>query len=84
MAKDPNTPNRVIKLSAAEIEALADRLESRAASQFFDASPDVRSDMKSAASALRGLLCKLRSLNTSISELKSFFTGLSDDGEQPR
>jgi hypothetical protein len=65
----PSSPNGVVTLSAAEINALADRLAARGASLIFRDAPEVASDMRVGARVIRKLVGELRAQHTRMTEL---------------
>jgi len=52
---DLNALPEAVKVTSAEIDALADRMLARAASKLFEAQPNLRSDMLLAVGCLREL-----------------------------
>jgi hypothetical protein len=52
---EPTTTHESRKLTAAEVEALADRMQARAISVLFDVSPEVREDILVSTGCLRVL-----------------------------
>ena len=56
MADNEAIPQNVTTLSVVEAQALADRLYSRSVSALFDATPEVKRDLRIASRAIRSLL----------------------------
>jgi hypothetical protein len=55
-ATEDNTNHPMMKLSAGEVQSLADRLTSRGTSRLLADQPEMQSDMRQAARVIRALL----------------------------